>query len=159
MIQMRIMGLEELLEKADPKLLAEPLRKLFTDASLRLERRAAQLTPKDTGILASKITHRIDTSPVPMWGQAYTNVKYAPYVEFDTRPHWPPIKQFTGKTEALDIWARHHHISAFVVARAIARRGTKGHHMFERAADELRSTIQNMANWTAREIEATWERR
>ncbi len=127
MIQMRIMGLEELLEKADPKLLAEPLRKLFTDASLRLERRAAQLTPKDTGILASKITHRIDTSPVPMWGQAYTNVKYAPYVEFDTRPHWPP-------KAALEGWARRHHIPVFVVQRAIARHGTKGHHMFERAA-------------------------
>jgi phage gpG-like protein len=44
-------------------------------------------------------------------------VDYGAYVEFGTQPHFPPLA-------ALEDWARKHGIPAFLVARAIARRGT-----------------------------------
>ena len=50
-----------------------------------------------------------------------TNVHYAPYVEFGTRPHMPPV-------EPLVEWAHlklHDDKAGYKIARAIAKRGTK----------------------------------
>lgn len=50
-----------------------------------------------------------------------TNVKYAPFVEFGTRPHWPP-------KGALQRWAERHGMeSDFLIRRAIAKHGTLAH--------------------------------
>jgi phage gpG-like protein len=65
-------------------------------------------------------------------------VEYAPFVEFGTRPHWPPIA-------ALETWARRHGTSAFVVARAIAQRGTE-------ARNYLRDALKENASKVARDI-------
>lgn len=50
-----------------------------------------------------------------------TNVQYAPFVEFGTRPHMPPV-------EPLVEWAHlklHDDKMGYVTARLIAKRGTK----------------------------------
>jgi len=46
--------------------------------------------------------------------------KYAPYIEFGTRPHWPPISKIRAWCIRKGLGAG----AAFVVARKIAERGT-----------------------------------
>jgi HK97 gp10 family phage protein len=63
----------------------------------------------------------ISVSKTDVQAKVTANVKYASYVEFGTRPHWPPV-------DALKDWAAKKlgdESLAFVVARAISRRGTK----------------------------------
>jgi hypothetical protein len=65
---------------------------------------------------------------------------YAGPVELGTRPHFPP-------SGALLLWVQKKHPEldekrakslAFLIARAISRRGTKGQHMFDQAIDQLK---------------------
>jgi hypothetical protein len=80
----------------------------------------------NTGRLRASITPAVRVRGNTVEGVVGSNVKYAPFVELNTRPHWPPLA-------ALEVWARRHHTTAYVVARAIARRGTYGKHYLERA--------------------------
>jgi len=62
----------------------------------------------------------INVSRTDVQAKVTANVKYASYVEFGARPHWPPV-------DALKGWAAKKlgdESLAFVVARAISRRGT-----------------------------------
>lgn len=66
-----------------------------------------------------------------------TNTIYAPYMEYGTRPHFPPVR-------ALQNWARHKlgdERLAFPVARAISRRGLQGRLYFRRARDESQAEL------------------
>ena len=83
----------------------------------------------DTGRLRASITPSVSAGSNIVQGVVGSNLDYAPYVEHDTRPHWPPI-------DALQLWAERHNTSAFLVARAISRRGTKGKKFLGRAVDK-----------------------
>ena len=50
-------------------------------------------------------------------GVVSSKVPYAPYVEFGTKPHFPP-------PDALEKWAKRHRIPLFPVLLKIAREGT-----------------------------------
>lgn len=109
-------------ERAVPEIRDE-LQKILTKYTLLMQRDIVSNTPVDTGFLSAAIQPMVrelvgEVSPI---GEVK---KYAPFVEYDTRPHWPPI-------EAIEGWAYRHGLSAYVVARSIAQKGTKGHHMFE----------------------------
>jgi hypothetical protein len=58
-------------------------------------------------------------------------------METGTRPFWPPLS-------ALTVWARRHGTSAFVVARAIARRGIRGRHYLQGAFDAKRGEVMRI---------------
>jgi len=88
----------------------------------------------DTGRLRSSIRQEIKGSGRTMEGIVGSNVEYAPFVEKDTRPHFPPL-------EALSPWAERHGTTPYLVAIAIARRGTKGKRFMERAIEENKNKI------------------
>jgi hypothetical protein len=105
------------------------LQDILTKYTLRLQRDIAINTPVDTGILGAAIYPIVEgligsVSPI---GECK---KYAPFVEYDTRPHWPPIAAMEG-------WAHRHGLSAYLVARAISIHGTKGAHMFEQGINNV----------------------
>jgi len=87
--------------------------------------------PVDTGRLRGSITSQINVrtssyfDPV-VEGIVGTNVKYGLYMEAGTKPHMPPIS-------ALETWARRHHTTAWSVALAIAKHGTKPRNYFDKA--------------------------
>ena len=97
-------------------------------------------SPSVGGVDIGRLRASIPPSPVVsvsgpvVQGVVGSNVDYAPYVEYDTRPHWPPI-------DALQLWAERHGTSAFLVARAISQRGTKGKRFLGRAVDKGRAKI------------------
>lgn len=152
-MEIRVEGLEPLLKKLDGNsLLAAPLREALTKAVILLESAAKRGAPVDTGRLRASITHEVDSRPVPLFGKVGTDVFYAPYVEFGTRPHWPPVS-------ALATWARRHGFaSAFIVARTIAARGTKARHMFRTALEDNRERIEQLLREAGKRIEEAFNK-
>lgn len=162
-ISVRIEGLERLLKKASPDILAKPLRNFFERASLAVENRAKEKAPVDTGRLRSSLAHEIDGAAVPLWAKVGTNVTYAPFMEFGTGAfaegpgggsggHWPP-------GAALDVWAsRHGFASGFQVARIIGRRGGLRPRRYLR--DGLAESVGDIGGFLNRagsEIRAAWD--
>lgn len=146
-ISTEIKGLKETqrnMEKAVRDLHGTPMLNAMRDAALMVERDAKNnlvgyespsVGGVDTGRLRASITPEVTTHGDTVQGVVGSNVKYAPYVEFDTRPHWPPLA-------ALEVWARRHHTTAYLVARAISIRGTIGKHYLQRAFDANKDKIE-----------------
>jgi hypothetical protein len=106
------------------------------DSTLLVVRDARKNAPVDTGRLRASIVPEVRRRERTIEGIVGSNVVYAPYMELGTRPHWPPM-------DALEVWARRHGTSAFIVARAISRRGTKALHYLKRAVDSNLGKIKN----------------
>jgi len=104
------------------------------DATLMVSRSAKERAPVDTGRLRATITPEIRREGNTTLGVVGSNVKYAAAVELGSKPHFPPLA-------ALENWARRHGTTAYVVARAIARRGTKAKRFLQGAFDENKDAI------------------
>ena len=128
-----IKNLNRISDGASGRGLTEPMRK----ATMLVTRDAKINAPVDTGNLRSSISPEIKAHGNTIEGIVGTPVKYAPFMELGTRAHFPPIS-------ALQVWARRHGISAFLVARAIARRGLKPRKFLQRAYDSNVWTIQQL---------------
>ena len=98
------------------------------EATMKVTRDAKQLAPVDTGRLRASIAPIVRGTKV-VEGIVGSNVKYAPYMELGTKPHWPPIS-------AMQPWARRHGMNAFLVARAISRRGLKPRRFLQKAFEQ-----------------------
>lgn len=122
------------LEKAAQNLHGTPVVEAFRDATLIIQRDAKINTPVDTGRLRASITPEVTVHGTEVLGIVGSNVVYAPYVELGTRPHYPPL-------EALEVWAERHHTTAFLVARAIGRRGTKAIRFLQNAFETNKERI------------------
>src|SRR5512139_94650 len=136
-----IKGLKELQAKMAQvitDLHGRPMLEAMRDSTLIVTREAKQLAPVDTGRLRASINPDVQVQGDIVLGIVGSNVTYAPYIEYGTRPHFPPIG-------ALDVWASRHGMNAYVVARAISRRGTKAQAFlvpaFERSQKEIERRI------------------
>jgi len=113
-------------------------------AGLLITRSAKVYSPVDMDKLRASIapTIRIEREGVVL--AVGSPVKYAPYMELGTKPHWPP-------PGALAVWARRHNISEFLVRRAIARRGTAPRKYLERGfkdnENEVRALLGKQISW------------
>lgn len=125
------------LERVAAELHGEPMVQAFRDATLILTRDAKKESPVDVGRLRSSITPEVRTRGMNVEGVTGTNVKYGPYMETGTKPHWPP-------RGALETWARRHGVSEFVVRRAIARKGTRARRYFQAAFEKNEDEIKRM---------------
>jgi hypothetical protein len=101
----------------------------MTEASLLVEREAKDRTPKATGMTAASIASDAFSTPVGVIGTVGSSQPSLTFVELGTKPH--PVSA-EGR-EALAAWAvKRLGVSkkeaprvAFLVARKIARKGTK----------------------------------
>ena len=103
-------------------------------ATLLVQRDAKRFSPVDTGRLRASITPEIRQRGTTIQGVVGSNVIYAAAAELGSRPHYPPIS-------ALQTWARRHGMNAYVLQRAIGRRGTKAHRFFQQAFEQNRDRI------------------
>jgi hypothetical protein len=157
-MQIRLKGIEQLMRKMDKRLYRDPIKDMLTRASLEIAGEVRERTPVDTGRLRNSVTsevERVMPTDVPTWARIGSNVVYAPPVEFGRRPGtFPPYR-------ALQPWARRHGFGpsgGFLVARAIARRGTKGAKMFEKGLAASERRVLMFLNDAARAIESRWRR-
>lgn len=121
-IDVRIEGLERLQAgaAAAPATLASEVRTSMTAGSLLIEGTARSLAGKDTGRNAGSITHRISGSGANLTSRIGPSTAYGYFAEKGRRPgKMPPVSAVEG-------WARRKGIDPFVLARSIARKGTKG---------------------------------
>ncbi|MBI5192762.1 MAG: HK97 gp10 family phage protein [Nitrospirae bacterium] len=123
-ITVQVEGKEQVI--ANVKRLTETVvRKVKTamrTAALDVQRDAKRRVAVDTGNLRASIKANIspDGLKAEIGVDKQANANYAPYIEYGTRPHWPPLS-------ALTEWCRRHRMQGkeFLIARKIARYGTK----------------------------------
>ncbi len=147
-ISFEIRGLKETekrMERIETDLSGDPMLNAMGKATMMVTASAKRFAPVDTGRLRASITPEVRSTPTEVIGVVGSNVKYAPYVELGTKPHWPPIS-------ALEVWARRHGTSAFLVARAIARRGTKAHRFLQQAFEQNQARIVALFEQTVKQI-------
>lgn len=118
-----------------PQVQEAQLRRALTASLLLIEVTAKQLVPQDTRRLSGSITHEITGTFPQLVGRVGPSVNYGVFVEFGRRAgaRMPPVDALIG-------WVRRHwgnaplprrgerrqaalRARAFLVARAIARRG------------------------------------
>lgn len=130
-----------------PQIIGAELNRAVTGITLDAETGVIAATPVGaTGHLRQSITHQVSGSGIAVTGRVYSTdlpIKVAS-VEHGRGPgRMPPIAP-------IELWVRRKlggdRRVAFLVARAIGRRGTKGQHMFVAGYDAaLRRLPQRMA--------------
>lgn len=145
----QIMGVEKLRAKLNPEAFMAFVRSALWKAALLVERKVKQETPVDTGRLRASFVSSVSSMPNQLWSKVSSPVTYASFVEEGTRPHWPPPGALAG-------WSHRHNIPEFLVARAIARRGTRAVRMLARAIEMSRQEIVSIFNDTGMAIQRWW---
>jgi HK97 gp10 family phage protein len=116
-------------------------------ATRLVTREAKKNTPVDLGTTRASITPSIRSFSGGIEGVVGSNLKSALWAEKGTRPHWPPLKAVEG-------WARRHGMTAYLVALAVSRKGTKAHHMLENALkDNQREIVREFQNYYNRLVD------
>ncbi|MDH7513549.1 MAG: HK97 gp10 family phage protein [Clostridiales bacterium] len=120
--KVEIKGLNEL-DKSLDKILSKKERikreVLFTalDIQSKAKKKLREQKAIDEGYLKNSIV--VDTIRGGLAAEIGSIAPYAPYVEFGTKPHFPP-------PDALEDWARRHGFdSAWPICKVIAKRGLK----------------------------------
>jgi len=121
---------------------------MISDLAHRLAYRAKNYAPYATGNLRRSITpHRVKTGEWEVVAVGSKQKPYAAFVEFGTRPHWPPrepierwvrIKLGIREPEAIER-------VAFLVSRSIAKKGTKPKRYMTRAFKETAKEVAMVA--------------
>lgn len=135
-IRVQIEGLKEFraaLEKS-PQVAAAEFDKAIKRTILTLLGDARKKAPVDRGFLRGA---GMVTSFSPLKGKLENTAPYAKFVHDGTKPHFPPL-------HAIEPWARRHGIPPFLVARSIAKKGTKAIPFFQEAVDENEKNINNI---------------
>jgi len=89
------------MEEAVAALQGPPFAMGMARATLRVQRSAKQKAPVSDGILRASITPEVRKTADGWEGVVGSNVKYAPYQELGTRPHFVPA-EYIGR------WAEKH---------------------------------------------------
>jgi len=171
MIQYKIVGLKELIDKATPDLVGKPLRKFFERASIGVQGKAREGAPVDVGQLRADIVYEVDPAEVPHWAKVGLLhaapgsglFKKATAMEYGTGlfaegphakggRHWPP-------GAALDVWAkRHGFASGWQVAAIIGKRGgLKPRRYLRNAFTNSQSEIAHWLQVLGQEIRERWD--
>ncbi len=143
----------------NPKFVQGPASEFVRVSAFKIQREAALAAPSDRGHLRGSITPAFDKGGLR--ARVGTNKKYAPFMEFGTKPHWPPWSGPKGLP--LQRWARRHGFpggttGAFLVARSIARKGTKPRRFMQKGIKRSEGFIRQRFNVLQRGIAAGFER-
>ena len=124
-IAVRITGLVEARQKMDQiarDLHGREMQSGMREATMLVTNTARREAPVDTGRLRASITPEVRVEGKDMVGIVGSNVMYAPYMELGTgiyagrSPYFPP-------PSALEVWAKRHGTTGYIVALAIFRAG------------------------------------
>ena len=160
-ISVRIEGSEQLRRAlTGNELLRKPVRRYLLRATGRVTLRAKLKAPSDRGRLRNTITPKVLGVGLALRGRVRAGAKYAPYMEFGTKPHWPP--RFVNGRPTLQPWAQRHGFprgvrGSDIVRWIISRKGTKPQPFMEPAWRESQSDIAGFLDTASRDVEKIWE--
>lgn len=124
--------------RAYPRQMEAETRQALETSLLILEADQRRNVAQDTRRLMGSITHEIQGSGAVLTGRVGPTVGYGIVVERGRRPgKYPPIAAIQG-------WARRHGIPPFLVARKIARRGTRPQPFVGPSLDRNRQRINEI---------------
>lgn len=117
-----------------PEQTRRELLSTMTSSTLLLEREVKDRMPRVSGISASSITSDAFSTPVGVIGTVGSSQPSVLFVELGTKPHMPPVHALIPWVRAvLGVDAKRAPSVAFLVARKIAKKGTKPQKHFESA--------------------------
>lgn len=129
-----------------PRIVGEESHLAMTKSLDVLEGNIAAETPVNSGMLRGSIAKQITGQGVNLTGEVATPLMYGLPVETGRKPGRRPPK------DAIKLWVirklgltgREADSAAFLIARAIGRRGTKGAFMFQKGFERSLSTINRL---------------
>lgn len=127
-----------------PEAAATELHAFMTRAVAHLQAEVAERTPTTHGTLRASIFGRVQAfgGGFGVEGLVGTPLAYAPAVEFGTKPHRPPVQPLIDwARQKLALSGAEARSAGHAIAWKIARKGTKGAHMFRDAINENRDQI------------------
>lgn len=138
-----------------PEIVEEEMQRYLAEATMHLRTEVVDRTPAAMGTLRASIHTDFSVSGSQILGVVGTAQPYAVPVELGTRPHFPPV-------QALEDWVRQKlglsgkeaHSVAFLIARKISKKGTKGHFMFRDAFQANAGEVQRQFDAAAARIVA-----
>lgn len=148
-LKVNLEGVQELVQKYPAASMAARVSKV-TEVLMLLERAVKQKTPFGAGPihLRDTIHGKVRTSGQKVSGVLGTPLEHGLPVEEGTRPHFPPIEpiQFWVQNKLHIAGEKESRTVAFLIARAISRRGTKGHKMFQSGFEENEAIARAILN-------------
>ena len=119
-VQTKITGDKEVMAKLEvlAKKNIDALKGVMTKSTLVIENRAKKKAPVAFNRLASSITSEVKKSGSGFIGRTGTDVKYAPHVEFGTKPHLAPISAEYARKYGFDVPAGKDYIMIRVSGKA-----------------------------------------
>ena len=142
------------LEGAIRDLRGAPFLNAMKDSTMKVQREAklnlvGYQSPSvggvDSGRTRASITPQIVQRSNEIQGVVGSNLMSAVIQEVGSKPHWPPIK-------ALELWARRHGANAFLVARAISKRGNIARKFLSKALTSSQTYIFKRFDQAANEV-------
>lgn len=117
-----------------PEITRRELLGTMTEATLLVEREAKERTPKVTGMTAASIASDAFSTPAGVIGTVGSSQPSATFIELGTKPHMPPVEALVPWVRAvLGVDRKRERSVAYLVARKIARKGTKAQRPFGEA--------------------------
>lgn len=108
-------------------------------------RPSGQYKVNNTGAHRSSVTHQVRGLGAKVEGVVGSPLPTMPFVELDTRPHWPPRRPIIyWAMRKLRLSGAELRAAVRGVQRKIARRGTKGAHVFERAFESTKERVAEL---------------
>jgi hypothetical protein len=137
-----------------PELTQRLLLGTMTEATMLLEREVKEEVPRGaTGLTAASITSDAWVVPAGVLGVVGSSQPALGFVELGTKPHMPPVKALIPWVRAvLGLSAKEAPSVAFLIARKIAKRGTKPQRPLQRVLLRNEAAIVRMFENTAEEI-------
>lgn len=133
------------------RIVMDETRTGITRSVIQIEADAKRIVPTDTHTLQRSLTHEVIVSGHDVTGRAGSNLVYAPVVEYgrSAGAAMPPPDALLG-------WIRRKGIDVppFVVARSIARKGTRPQPYLKPALDKNRPAITREMTQVLRRISA-----
>ena len=141
------------MERIVKQLSGNPILEAMGKAVLLVEGKAKRNVPVDRGALRASITPDVQRRDTMVIGVVGSNLVYAPYQEFGTRPFWPPWRP-------LYEWARRKVKGDLKAAgalaagarRSIARYGIKAKRFLQTAFEDSKSDIIRLFNRVVNDI-------
>lgn len=137
----------ETLTKRYPEVSKDVREAKLTEALMLLEREVKLKTPEGAGPihLRDTIHPKVSMSGQKVEGLLGTPLAHGEPVELGTKPHFPPTGPIQHWVEKkLGISGKEAASVAFLIARAISRRGTKGAHMFKKGFEENEDRVMRI---------------
>ena len=128
-------SIETEINKASQNLLLDSIVKGFKKATVLVHGDAKKNCPIHLGQLRNSIDYKVDEQEPA--GIVFSDLDYAPSIEYGTKPHFPPISAL--KKWALDKLGDEN--LAYAVQKSIGKKGTPEQPVFRNALYENRDNI------------------